>query len=169
MKGPTISAGDKFNRLTVTALAGRRDRKYLWTCACLCGRLTVAETSELRSGHTKSCGCLSRERTIARSTTHGNCPRGVKRPTEYVIWSSMLSRCKNPKVRCYKNYGERGISVCERWEKFENFLADMGGRPSKQFTLDRIDNERGYSPDNCRWATYSQQNKNRRPFSHKER
>ena len=111
---------------------------------------------ELKSGKTKSCGCYDAERKRTETVKHG-----FNRTPTYVCWSNMLARCTNPKRRDFKNYGGRGISVCERWRSFENFLADMGEKPPK-LSLDRVDNDENYGPDNCRWATQKQQVLNRR-------
>jgi hypothetical protein len=108
-------------------------------------------------GVTRSCGCLKRETTIARSTKHG-----MADSSEYDIWAAMIQRATNPKNARYADYGGRGIGVCERWLEFANFYADMGPRPDGR-SLDRTDNDRGYSPENCRWATASEQRLNRRP------
>jgi len=124
-----------------------------WLCRCgRCGIEFVAQLNNVKSGGTKSCGCLRRE----RNTTHGQADT-----PEYRAWLACRNRCNNPNDKGYANYGGRGITVCERWDSLETFLADMGPRP-KGGSLDREDNELGYSPENCRWATNSEQSRNRR-------
>lgn len=112
--------------------------------------------SKLRSGHTRSCGCLASEVRAARWRTHGKTDTRV-----YRAWASMLRRCQNPNTVAYKWYGARGIKTCERWQKFENFLADMG-EPPVGMELDRIDNDGNYEPENCRWVTHQKNCMNRR-------
>lgn len=110
-------------------------------------------------GLSTSCGCYVKE----LNTRHGHDRKQKQRTTEYSIWSSMVQRCRNPKHKAYPSYGGRGIAVCARWaESFEAFLADVGARPSKRYTLDRRDNNRGYEPGNVRWATRKEQQRNRR-------
>ena len=151
--------GKIFGRLKVTGQEGKTPgRHLLWKCVCECGGVTHAPKYALESGNTKSCGCLH----IDAITTHGmSGGKSAKRRTEYTIWMNMLSRCRNPKCPDYKNYGGRGIKVCRRWEKFENFYADMGDRP-KNLTLDRINNDGNYCRSNCRWADRRTQRLNSR-------
>jgi hypothetical protein len=121
--------------------------------------------SALRSGNTKSCGCLRRELGRAHgiaSKRHGEGASGRETP-EYRAWAAMLCRCRNPRHKSYADYGGRGVTVCERWRAYENFLADMGRRPDRFHSLDRINNAGNYEPGNCRWATWEEQNTNRRP------
>lgn len=145
-------------RLTVFERAGRnQDKRVTWRCLCSCGNECVITGKYLRSGLTKSCGCLQKERTSKRSTTHG-----MSRSKTYVSWSGMLNRCYNEKQKSYRRYGALGITVCDRWRKsFSNFLDDMGIRP-EGMTLDRKNPCRSYELDNCRWSTPKQQALNTR-------
>ena len=154
MKAKLELTGQKFGRLTV--LSESHQNKYggwYWNCECDCGNMTVVSVGHLRDGHTKSCGCLNRERI----TKHG-----MYYTPEYQIWQAMIQRCFNPKYKTYAYYGGRGISVCEHWLKFENFYEDMGKRPAKNLTLERTNNEKGYSLDNCIWANWLSQSRNKR-------
>ena len=119
----------------------------------------MVEGSNLRTGNTASCGCLRRDTTAAKSTTHGK-----SGSPEHQSWAAMLARVRATSGRRFRDYGARGITVCARWRSFNNFLADMGGRQPGT-TLDRIDNGGNYEPGNCRWATPSQQNFNKRRMS----
>lgn len=139
-----------------------------WKCVCDCGKEFVARYDNLKS-HTKSCGCWKREngrRIGLLRKTHGHSSEG-KRSQTYQTWSSMIDRCKREKHSHFQRYGGRGISVCDRWMNFVDFVSDMGERPHGM-TLDRIDNNRGYYPENCRWATDSTQGNNRSNNRHIE-
>lgn len=144
----------RFGRLVALHEAGRKDGFVLWECKCDCGGVKVATRSRLTSGKIKSCGCMK---------------SGISKGPEYRCWLSMIHRCKNNKRAEWDSYGGRGINVCDRWVNgdgqksgAECFLEDMGKRPSKDHSIDRIDNMRGYEPLNCRWATRSEQQRNTR-------
>jgi hypothetical protein len=156
--------GKRFGRLIVVDLAEHtgRNGRSLWLCRCDCGEQIVAHPENLRSGNTKSCGCLHREIDRAFHLRHGDADRRNGRvATEYMSWAAMLARCNNPNNPAYYRYGGRGIRVCKRWQRYENFLADMGRRP-QGLSLDRINNDGDYKPSNCQWATRKQQANNRR-------
>lgn len=157
----------KFGRLTVIEKAESTPAGNIrWRCKCECGNFVNVLGSNLRKNHTKSCGCLQIESTKLANTKHGYRRRSTT-SSEYATWAQMIQRCTNPNQYKYKEYGARGIKVCDRWiESFENFISDMGNKPlpKKLYSIDRINNNGDYEPNNCRWATSSQQNKNRRHF-----
>src|SRR3990167_7073362 len=145
-------SGMRFGRLVVVSEAGRdRHMNRLWKCRCDCGGASTVPRGSLLRGNTKSCGCLQPERAREANTNHGGTLWRHRSP-EYIAWTNMVRRCTKPRNPKYQSYGGRGIAVCERWlEGFENFLADMGIRPSPNLTLERRDNDRGYEPGNCLW------------------
>lgn len=150
-----MKPGERYGRL-VTARPDISKKKYI--CLCDCGNEKSIWISALRGGLTKSCGCLHRENTVARNKagkTHG-----AKNTPTYRSWTSLRSRCNNPNDLAYKRYGGRGITVCERWNSYENFVEDMGERPEGT-SIDRINNDKGYEPGNCRWATPIEQENNK--------
>jgi len=147
----------RFGRLVVTGRAPNVGGKAAWLCRCECGNTRNVIGTLLRTGKTKSCGCWKAERIGNDRRRHG-----LTDSPEHLAWMRMRARCSNAKLVGYKNYGGRGISVCERWMLFENFLSDMGLRPSPKHSIDRINNDGNYEPSNCRWAERSVQIRNRR-------
>lgn len=130
---------------------------------CDCGNSIRVEIYSVvgKRGNTMSCGCLGKEKRLEANITHGRSQRDSQHYATYSSWQHMKARCLNTKNKYYKNYGERGITICDRWMKFENFLEDMGDR-SKELSLDRIDNNKGYFPENCKWSTRIEQMNNTR-------
>lgn len=149
--------GQRFNRLTVIEEAGRsKDRKILWLCRCDCGAEVTVSGKRLRNGESKSCGCLKAEKVAERNHKHGYAGTRI-----YKIWQGMWKRCTNPSDRNFHSYGGRGVSVCDRWKSFEAFHADMSASYAEDLTLDRINSDGNYEPANCRWATQTEQQRNR--------
>ncbi len=150
--------GEKFGRLTILSEAKKRSSHRLVNVVCDCGATKVVQLGNLRSGHTKSCGCLNSEVAAKRKLTHAQ-----SKIPEYYVWNTMRSRCNNINNASFKDYGGRGIGVCDRWNKFENFIQDMGFRPSPKHEIDRHPNNDGnYEPSNCRWVTRAGNAQNKR-------
>lgn len=156
-------SGKRFSRWFILSGAGITGGSYYWLCQCDCGTIKKVQSTYLRNGESKSCGCLRNEDRWKTATTHGGTRNGIIIP-EYRSWVAMKTRCYNKNNPAYKYYGGRGIEVCERWiNSFYNFLSDMGVRPSPTHSLDRFPNKNGnYGPSNCRWATKKEQARNTR-------
>ena len=160
--------GLRFGKLVVVGFAGilkyTWGSRSLWRYRCDCGVIKIGRSSDIQRA--TSCGCVRKDALRKLFTTHGETQgrkQGKKPTPEYRTWSGIISRCENPKVKAYKDYGGRGISVCPRWRRsFGAFLSDMGRRPSPRHSIERQDNDKGYSPENCVWMLRNKQVRNRR-------
>lgn len=159
--------GQKFGRLSITAELPRKLNRRgtplrRWECKCDCGKTMRVMQSQISGKRpVQSCGCVRSEKIAKISRVHGFAGR-IGRPPEYHVWQAMRRRCRNKNCEDYQYYGARGIDVCDRWNSFALFYADMGSRPSSGHSIDRIDVNKGYLPDNCRWATALEQRHNQR-------
>lgn len=155
-------SGERFGRLIAERFVEKRPvgttTKPFWSCKCDCGNTLIVSANSLASGNTRSCGCLAKENAGSQVRTHG-----MSRSTEYVSWCGMVRRCEKTTCEDYPGYGGRGITVCLRWRKsFADFLADMGLKPSRGLSIERLDVNGNYEPGNCIWATPTQQARNKR-------
>lgn len=150
--------GKKFSKLTVLSYGKKLNGAHHWNCVCDCGNKCLRNGKSMIAGLTKSCGCLIKQ---SGPKTHGR-----RYEPEYAVYCAIIDRCENPNNRVYHNYGGRGITICRRWRKsYVNFINDMGRRPeqskARQFSVERINRNKGYYPSNCKWATYAEQSVNR--------
>jgi hypothetical protein len=166
MVPPSALTGQKFGQLLVICRADTPSKNLRWVCRCDCGNFTEVRGDALKAKKpTTSCGCYGRARQIA-AMRKANIKHGMSNTHVYYSWHGMMTRCRNPKDKKFYMYGARGIKVCKRWQTFENFLADMG-EPPPGTSLDRIDGNKGYSPQNCRWTDVHTQRHNRVTNNHR--
>ncbi len=164
MSSPLNLTGQTFGRFTVGEKSKSDDSGSCWVCRCSCGTEKIIRASHLQSGRVVSCGCFRKEQVLKAHTKHGDASAGNKAP-EYFVWRNMIYRVTIPVSQYYKDYGGRGITICDEWlgkHGYENFIKVMGRKPTLKHSLDRINNDGNYEPSNCRWATASEQGRNKR-------
>ena len=150
--------GQRFGRLTVIKRSGNKGKDSAWLCVCACGNEHIVSTTNLKNGHSTSCGCLKREYVRNKSLIHGQSNTHI-----YYIWATMIQRCTNPKCKPYEHYGARGITVCEEWRDFNNFYKwSISSGYQDGLSIERIDVDGNYSPQNCEWICRGDQQRNKR-------
>ncbi len=149
--------GERFGKLTLVELVGRsKHNKPIYSFRCDCGEVKNILLASVKNGRTKSCGCIRKAHITKRNTRHG-----MHGEPEYKIWAGMKQRCNSPKAEHYDRYGGRGIKVSDEWNDYPNFIRSMGKRPDSSYTLERVDNNKGYCAENCVWATKLEQGSNK--------